>query len=134
MAGLSALPNHVFAHGFGAVAFGVKDTGFSFFLLIYYNQALGMDAGLVSAALLIALGNRQGSWHLGLITAISAYFAYTNVLGVGRALMRKDVIPHVLGLWPVHLLLLTVIALLYLWQRRRIRFGPKKRKQELLPA
>lgn len=42
-------------HGFGAVAFGVKDTGFSFFLLIYYNQALGMDAGLVSAALLIAL-------------------------------------------------------------------------------
>ncbi len=42
-------------HGFGAVAFGVKDTGFSFFLLLYYNQALGMDAGLVSLALLIAL-------------------------------------------------------------------------------
>jgi glycoside/pentoside/hexuronide:cation symporter, GPH family len=42
-------------HGFGAVAFGVKDNGFSFFLLIYYNQVLGMDAGLVSLALLIAL-------------------------------------------------------------------------------
>ncbi len=42
-------------HGFGAVAFGVKDIGFSFFLLIYYNQVLGMDAALVSAALLIAL-------------------------------------------------------------------------------
>ena len=42
-------------HGFGAVAFGVKDTGFSFFLLLYYNQVLGMDAGLVSLALLIAL-------------------------------------------------------------------------------
>ena len=42
-------------HGFGAVAFGVKDTGFSFFLLIFYNQVLGMDAGVVSAALLIAL-------------------------------------------------------------------------------
>ena len=42
-------------HGFGAVAFGVKDSGFSFFLLIYYNQVLGMDAGLVSLALLIAL-------------------------------------------------------------------------------
>jgi glycoside/pentoside/hexuronide:cation symporter, GPH family len=41
--------------GFGAVAFGVKDTGFSFFLLIFYNQVLGMDAGLVSLALLIAL-------------------------------------------------------------------------------
>ena len=43
------------AHGFGAVAFGVKDNGFSFFLLLYYNQVLGMDAGMVSIALLIAL-------------------------------------------------------------------------------
>lgn len=42
-------------HGAGSVAFGVKDNGFSFFLLIYYNQVLGMDAGLVSLALLIAL-------------------------------------------------------------------------------
>lgn len=41
--------------GFGAVAFGVKDNGFSFFLLIFYNQVLGMDARLVSLALLIAL-------------------------------------------------------------------------------
>lgn len=42
-------------HGFGAVAFGVKDSGFSFFLLIYYNQVLGMDAGLVGQILLAAL-------------------------------------------------------------------------------
>jgi GPH family glycoside/pentoside/hexuronide:cation symporter len=41
--------------GFGAVAFGVKDSGFSFFLLIFYNQVLGMDARVVSLALLIAL-------------------------------------------------------------------------------
>ena len=41
--------------GFGSIAFGVKDSGFSFFLLIFYNQVLGMDAGLVSLALLIAL-------------------------------------------------------------------------------
>ena len=41
--------------GFGAVAFGVKDNGFSFFLLIFYNQVLSMDAALVSLALLIAL-------------------------------------------------------------------------------
>lgn len=42
-------------HGFGSIAYGVKDTGFSVFLLIYYNQVLGMDARLVSLALLIAL-------------------------------------------------------------------------------
>ncbi len=43
------------AHGFGAVAFGVKDNGFSVFLLFYYNQVLGMPGFLVSLALLLAL-------------------------------------------------------------------------------
>ncbi|BDI61851.1 MFS transporter [Qipengyuania nanhaisediminis] len=42
-------------HGFGAVAFGVKDGGFLFFLLFYYSQVLGMDAGLVGLILLLAL-------------------------------------------------------------------------------
>lgn len=51
-----ALPQRLkIVHGFGAVAFGVKDSGFSFFLLIFYNQVLGMDAGLVSLALACAL-------------------------------------------------------------------------------
>lgn len=55
-AGTAALPQRLrLVHGAGAIAFGVKDNGFSFFLLIYYNQVLGMDAGLVSVALLIAL-------------------------------------------------------------------------------
>jgi GPH family glycoside/pentoside/hexuronide:cation symporter len=43
------------ANGFGAVAFGVKDNGFGVFLLLYYNQVLGMDAALVSLALMLAL-------------------------------------------------------------------------------
>ncbi|MEL6487270.1 MAG: MFS transporter [Pseudomonadota bacterium] len=42
-------------HGFGAVAFGVKEISLTSFLLIYYNQVLGMDASLVSLALLVAL-------------------------------------------------------------------------------
>lgn len=41
--------------GSGAIAFGVKDSGFSFFLLIFYNQVLGMDAATVGAALGLAL-------------------------------------------------------------------------------
>lgn len=42
-------------HGFGAVAFGVKDGGFSFFLLPFYNLVLGVDASVVGAALATAL-------------------------------------------------------------------------------
>ena len=42
-------------HGFGAVAFGVKDGGFLFFLMFYYSQVLGMGADLVGLILLGAL-------------------------------------------------------------------------------
>lgn len=44
-----------FFHGLGSIAYGVKDNGFSTFLLLYYNQVLGMDARLVGAALALAL-------------------------------------------------------------------------------
>jgi glycoside/pentoside/hexuronide:cation symporter, GPH family len=42
-------------HGVGSVAYGIKDNGFGTFLLIYYNQVVGLDAGLVSLALMIAM-------------------------------------------------------------------------------
>src|SRR5215472_10422914 len=41
--------------GPGSVAFGTKDAGFNAFLLIYYNQVLGVRASLVSLAAAIAL-------------------------------------------------------------------------------
>jgi len=44
-----------FVNGSGAVAFGVKDGGFSFFLLPFYNLVLGVEAWIVSAALATAL-------------------------------------------------------------------------------
>ncbi|QLC26637.1 sodium:melibiose symporter [Parasphingopyxis algicola] len=44
-----------FAFGFGAIAFGIKDNGFSLLLLIYYNQVIGVPAAIVGAAVLIAL-------------------------------------------------------------------------------
>lgn len=42
-------------HGLGSIAYGIKDNGFSTFLLLFYNQVLGMDPRLVSLALMIAL-------------------------------------------------------------------------------
>jgi Na+/melibiose symporter-like transporter len=44
-----------FAYGFGSVAFGVKDNGFSYFLLIFYSQVVGLDSRWVGAAISIAL-------------------------------------------------------------------------------
>ena len=42
-------------YGFGSIAFGVKDLGFRAFLLLYYNQVIGLRADLVSLAIAMAL-------------------------------------------------------------------------------
>lgn len=43
------------AFGAGAIAYGIKDNGFSVFLLVFYNQVLGLDAREVGVILLLAL-------------------------------------------------------------------------------
>ena len=42
-------------HGLGSVAYGIKDNGFSVFLLIFYNQVMGLDAGVVGTVIMAAL-------------------------------------------------------------------------------
>jgi Na+/melibiose symporter-like transporter len=42
-------------YGVGAVAFGVKDNGFAFFLLLYYNQVLGLPEAWVGFGIMLAL-------------------------------------------------------------------------------
>ena len=43
------------AHGFGAAAFGIKNNGFDYFLLLFYGTVIGLEPGLVGLAILIAL-------------------------------------------------------------------------------
>ena len=42
-------------YGLGAIAYGIKDNGFSVFLLLFYNQVIGLDARAVGLVILIAL-------------------------------------------------------------------------------
>ena len=43
------------AHGFGAAAFGIKNNGFDYFLLLFYGTVIGLEQWLVGLALFIAL-------------------------------------------------------------------------------
>jgi Na+/melibiose symporter-like transporter len=42
-------------YGFGSVAYGVKDQGFAYLLLLYYNQVLGLSEEWVGFGILVAL-------------------------------------------------------------------------------
>lgn len=84
-------------------------------------------------AILIGLTIREGNWHVGLLTAISVYFVYNNMLGVAKSLVKKGDLTPYLGLWVVHIALLTLLTILLVRQRRPSGLG-KRPKQELLRA
>jgi Na+/melibiose symporter-like transporter len=48
-------PRTRWLYGFGAIAFGAKDNGFSYFLMFYYNQVLGLPGSLAGIAIFIAM-------------------------------------------------------------------------------
>lgn len=58
---------------------------------------------------------RQGR-YLSLFIAIVAYFLYSNLLGVGDAMLKRGQFPPVLGLWWVHVLFLG-LGLYLFWRR-----------------
>lgn len=43
------------AYGFGASAYGVKNNGFDYFLMLFYGTVIGVDPRLIGLAILIAL-------------------------------------------------------------------------------
>ncbi len=56
IAGATKVPLGIkLAYGLGAAAYGIKDNGFSVFLLIFYNQVIGLSASAVGIAIAIAL-------------------------------------------------------------------------------
>ena len=48
-------PRSMLSYGVGAVAYGVKDSGFGTFLLLFYNQVLGLPAATVGLVIMVAL-------------------------------------------------------------------------------
>ena len=84
-------------------------------------------------AILIGLASRGSSWYLGLITAVSVYFVYSNILGVGKSLIKKGSLAPGIGLWIFHLALVAAIVGLLVMQRRPSGLRRRKR-QELLRA
>ncbi|MEP1468148.1 MAG: MFS transporter [Parasphingorhabdus sp.] len=102
--------------GFGSVAYGVKNNGFDYFLLIFYSQVLGVDAPLVGLALLIALSvdaisdplvgyfsdnthSRWGRRHPWMYAAIIPItFAYYFLWSPPNGLTGNELFPYLLVL------------------------------------
>ncbi|MEM9320686.1 MAG: MFS transporter, partial [Pseudomonadota bacterium] len=87
-------------YAIGAIAYGVKENGFSTFMMIYFNQVLGLNAIYVGMALLIAMafdaitdplvghisdrwqgrfGRRHGFMYTAILPAALTYYYLWNL-------------------------------------------------------
>ncbi len=66
-------------------------------------------------AMVFAYNNARSGRYTGLFIAVLVYFVYSNLLGVGNALLKQGRIPVALGLWWVH----GLAAVLAVWWLRR---------------
>jgi GPH family glycoside/pentoside/hexuronide:cation symporter len=82
-------------YGFGSIAFGVKDNGFSYFLLIFYNQVIGLPALWVGSAIAIALA--VDAFADPVIGQISDN--WRSRLGRRHPFMYGAAIPVAIGYW-----------------------------------
>ncbi len=83
-------------------------------------------------AVLVALSSNGHNWYLWLLTAVSGYFGYSNLLGVGRALLNKGILPTSIGLWIIHLALVAILAGIW-WASRRQHLRLRPRPQQATP-
>lgn len=85
-----------FFHGLGSIAYGIKDNGFSTFLLLFCNLVLGMDPRTVSLALMVALVID------GFVDPLIGYMSDRTVTNWGRRLPWLYLAPVPLGsVWTV---------------------------------
>ncbi len=61
----------------------------------------------------------------GMIVALLVYFTYTNVLGFGVAMIRRETLPPHLTLWIIHLVFLIFAMYLFSRRMRNLRFIPE---------
>lgn len=71
-------------------------------------------------ALVFAYAHPRQGRYISLFVAIVAYFLYSNLLGIGDAMLKRGRVPAALGLWWVHLVFLG-LGLYLFWQRVRNR-------------
>ena len=76
-------------------------------------------SAIIICVLLSILGVLLNQYPFGqkpftlLLFGIMIYFIYSNLLGISRTLMEREILPAIIGLWWVHILVFLIILLIY---------------------
>ncbi len=84
-------------------------------------------------AILLMQSHASERRYMPFVIGISIYLIYSNLLGIAKTLLNRDVIPGFIGLWWVHLLLVLVLVVLYYLPRYRYTRNDDE-KHQIIPA
>ncbi len=75
---------------------------------------------LAAFALALSYADPRRGRFFNLFVSVIFFFLYSNVLGIGKTLMRENRLPSVVGLWWVHAVFIAIAAW-FLWRRHQGR-------------
>lgn len=84
-------------------------------------------------AILLMQSHANERRYVPFVIGISIYLIYSNLLSIAQTLLKRDVIPSFIGLWWVHLVLISVLLLLYYMPQIRHKLNNDDEHQ-LIPA
>lgn len=71
---------------------------------------------LMLLAIPLSFVNPRGGRSVNMIVALLLFFAYTNLVNIFQAMVVQEKVSLAFGWWPIHLLVLLLIASLFLWR------------------
>jgi len=84
-------------------------------------------------AILLMQSHANEKRYTPFVIGISIYLIYSNLLGIAQTLLKRDAIPSFVGLWWVHLILISVLFLLFYMPEIRHIIN-KDDEHQLIPA
>lgn len=73
---------------------------------------------LAAIALSLSYTDPRRGRYVNLFISVMVFFLYSNMVGIGKTLLREGRVPEVVGLWWVHLLF-AAIAVYFLYRRNK---------------
>ena len=68
-------------------------------------------------AILLIQSHTSERRYMPFVIGISIYLIYSNLLGIAKTLLSRDVIPGFIGLWWVHIILIAVLLSILLFAK-----------------
>ena len=94
----------------------MQDSSFSRGELLWRMALPIMSMTLMLLAIPLSFVNPRAGRSIGLLVALLLFVLYSNTVSVFQSSVSQGRVPFMLGWWPVHLVVATIVVVLFFWR------------------